>query len=293
MAANQSAAIGFKKQSQFKEIWRRFKKNRSAMFGLIVFCIILLLIVCAPLFGSYKESITLNIMEKLQPPSAKHIFGTDQYGRDLFLRIVHGGRFSLIIGLTTSLLSMLFGCVLGSVAGYFGGKTDDVIMRIMDIFSAIPTIMLALAIISALGSSVPNLIIALSISRIPGFTRIVRASALVIADQEYIEAARAGGHSNAHIMFKHILPNCIGPIIVQTTMNVALMILQTASMSFLGLGIVPPTPEWGSIISDAKAYIQVQPYLIIIPGLFLVMTSMAINLLGDGLRDAMDPRLKR
>ena len=154
MAANQSAAVGFKKQSQFKEIWRRFKKNRSAMFGLIVFCIILLLIICAPLFGSYKECISLNIMEKLQPPSAKHIFGTDQYGRDLFLRIVHGGRYSLIIGLTTSLLSMLFGCILGSIAGYFGGKTDDVIMRIMDVFSAIPTIMLALAIISALGSSV-------------------------------------------------------------------------------------------------------------------------------------------
>lgn len=292
MEQNATANVSFKKQRQGKEIWRRFRKSKPAMLGLTIFLIIVILICIAPVFGSYEEALELNIMEKLQPPSAEHIFGTDQYGRDVFLRVVHGGKYSLIIGISTSLISMLFGCLFGAVAGYFGGKVDDVIMRIMDMFSAIPTIMLALAIVSALGSNVTNMVIALSISRIPGFTRIVRSSALGIADQEYVEASRAGGSSNLHTMMKHILPNCLGPIIVQTTMNVSLMIVQTASMSFLGLGIIPPTPEWGAMISEAKAFIRTEPYLIMFPGAFLVLISMAINLLGDGLRDALDPKLK-
>lgn len=285
-------SVAFKKQGQAKEIWRRLKKNRPAMFGLILFAVLLLLICSAPLFGSYEEALMINVKEKLQSPSRAHIFGTDSYGRDLFLRCVHGGRYSLVIGISTSLVSLLFGCALGSLAGYFGGSVDGVIMRCMDVFSAIPTIMLALAIISALGSSVTNLIIALAVSRIPGFTRIVRSAAISLADQEFIEAARAGGARNGRIIFRHVLPNCLGPIIVQSTMNVSLMIVQTASMSFLGLGITPPTPEWGSIISEAKAYIATAPYLIIMPGLLLVITSMSISLLGDGLRDALDPRLK-
>jgi len=292
MEQNATANVSFKKQRQGKEIWRRFRKSKPAMLGLSIFLIIVILICIAPVFGSYEEALALNIMEKLQPPSAEHIFGTDQYGRDVFLRVVHGGKYSLIIGISTSIISMLFGCLFGAIAGYFGGKVDDVIMRIMDMFSAIPTIMLALAIVSALGSNVTNMVIALAISRIPGFTRIVRSSALGIADQEYVEASRAGGASNLHTMMKHILPNCLGPIIVQTTMNVSLMIVQTASMSFLGLGIIPPTPEWGAMISEAKGFIRTEPYLIMFPGAFLVLISMAINLLGDGLRDALDPKLK-
>ena len=292
MEQNATANVSFKKQRQGKEVWRRFRKSKPAMLGLSIFLIIVILICIAPVFGSYEEALALNIMEKLQPPSAEHIFGTDQYGRDVFLRVVHGGKYSLIIGISTSLISMLFGCIFGAIAGYFGGKVDDVIMRIMDMFSAIPTIMLALAIVSALGSNVTNMVIALAISRIPGFTRIVRSSALGIADQEYVEASRAGGASNLHTMLKHILPNCLGPIIVQTTMNVSLMIVQTASMSFLGLGIIPPTPEWGAMISEAKGFIRTEPYLIMFPGAFLVLISMAINLLGDGLRDALDPKLK-
>jgi len=292
MEQNATANVSFKKQRQGKEVWRRFRKSKPAMLGLSIFLIIVILICIAPVFGSYEEALALNIMEKLQPPSAEHIFGTDQYGRDVFLRVVHGGKYSLIIGISTSIISMLFGCLFGAIAGYFGGKVDDVIMRIMDMFSAIPTIMLALAIVSALGSNVTNMVIALAISRIPGFTRIVRSSALGIADQEYVEASRAGGASNLHTMMKHILPNCLGPIIVQTTMNVSLMIVQTASMSFLGLGIIPPTPEWGAMISEAKGFIRTEPYLIMFPGAFLVLISMAINLLGDGLRDALDPKLK-
>ena len=292
MEQNATANVSFKKQRQGKEVWRRFRKSKPAMLGLSIFLIIVILICIAPVFGSYEEALALNIMEKLQPPSAEHIFGTDQYGRDVFLRVVHGGKYSLIIGISTSIISMLFRCLFGAIAGYFGGKVDDVIMRIMDMFSAIPTIMLALAIVSALGSNVTNMVIALAISRIPGFTRIVRSSALGIADQEYVEASRAGGASNLHTMMKHILPNCLGPIIVQTTMNVSLMIVQTASMSFLGLGIIPPTPEWGAMISEAKGFIRTEPYLIMFPGAFLVLISMAINLLGDGLRDALDPKLK-
>ena len=292
MEQNAAANVSFKKQRQGKEVWRRFRKSKPAMLGLSIFLIIVILICIAPVFGSYEEALALNIMEKLQPPSAEHIFGTDQYGRDVFLRVVHGGKYSLIIGISTSIISMLFGCLFGAIAGYFGGKVDDVIMRIMDMFSAIPTIMLALAIVSALGSNVTNMVIALAISRIPGFTRIVRSSALGIADQEYVEASRAGGASNLHTMMKHILPNCLGPIIVQTTMNVSLMIVQTASMSFLGLGIIPPTPEWGAMISEAKGFIRTEPYLIMFPGAFLVLIYMAINLLGDGLRDALDPKLK-
>ena len=284
--------VSFKKQSQAKDIWRRFRKNRSAMIGMVIFLILLLLILSAPLWGTYEESLEVRMQDKCISPNAEHPFGTDQFGRDVFLRIVHGGKYSLIIGISTSLISMFFGCIFGSLAGFYGGKFDDILMRIMDMFSAIPTIMLALAIVSALGSTVPNLIAALAISRIPGFTRIVRSSALSVVDQEYMEAAKAGGASSLHIILKHLLPNCLGPIIVQATMNVSLMIVQTASMSFLGLGIIPPTPEWGAMISDAKSFIRTQPYLIMFPGAFLVLISMAINLLGDGLRDALDPKLK-
>ena len=291
-ASTAQANVSFKKQKQGKEIWRRFRKSKSAMFGLFLFVAVCLLVCAAPLFGSYEEALALNVLEKQQHPSAAHWFGTDNYGRDIFLRIAHGGRYSLLIGLVTSLISAVFGSALGAMAGYFGGKVDDIMMRVLDVFSAIPTIMLALAIISALGSSVPNLIIALSISRIPGFARIVRSSALGIADQEYIEACHAGGATHAHTLMKHVIPNCIGPIIVQTTMNVSLMILQTASMSFLGLGIVPPTPEWGAMISEAKAFIRLYPYMMIFPGIFLVTVAMGISLLGDGLRNALDPKLK-
>lgn len=284
--------ISFRRKSQFKETWRRLKKNKLAMFALILLVLIILLIISAPLFGSYKDSLSINLKEKLQPPSANHIFGTDKFGRDVFLRILHGGKFSIIIGLSTSLFSMILGIIFGTTAGYFGGKIDNVIMRFMDVFAAIPTIMLAMAIVAALGPSITNLIIALAISRVQGFTRIVRSSAITIADQEFVEAAKAGGSGHFRILLKHILPNCVAPIAVQATMNVSLMISLIASLSFLGLGITPPNPEWGTLIAESKPYIRYAPYLIFFPGLFLVLTSMSVSLLGDGLRDALDPRLK-
>lgn len=281
-----------KKNSQFKEIVRRYKKSKLAVIGFVIFVLILMLAVFAGLFGSYEESITMNVIDKLQKPSAEHWFGTDAYGRDLFLRCIYGARISLVIGISSSLLSMFGGCVIGMTAGFYGGNYDNITMRIMDIFSSIPTILLAICIVAALGSSTLNLIVALAISRIPAFARIARASVMGEAGREYVEAAKAGGTSDARILIRHIFPNILGPLLVQATTNVAQMILQTASLSFLGLGVAAPTPEWGAIISGAKSYMRLYPYMIWIPGISIILASMSINLIGDGLRDALDPRLK-
>ena len=280
------------KQSQIVEIWHRFKKNKLAMYGLIMILILIILCACANFVMPYKDCIRMNVKEKLLPPSAEHLFGTDGYGRDLFARCLHGGRVSLLIGFSTSILSLLAGGLLGLIAGFYGGKVDEILMRCLDVFNAIPTILLALAIVAALGSSIPNMIIALAISRTPAFARVIRASVLTAADQEYVEAARAGGTSDLRIMLRHILPNVVGPMIVQTTMNVASMILQAASMSFLGLGVTAPQPEWGALISEGKEFMNSAPHLILIPGLLIILSASAVSLFGDGIRDAIDPRLK-
>jgi peptide/nickel transport system permease protein len=281
-----------KKPSQLKEIWRMFKKNRLAMVSLIILILLVLLTGFAEQIGTYQEAITMNVKAKLQNPSREHIFGTDQFGRDLFLRCIHGGRVSLFIAFVSTFLIMIFGCIIGIITAYYGGQFDNIIMRIFDSFSAIPTILFALTLVAALGQGISNLIVALVISRIPAFVRIVRASTLSIIDQEYIEAARSGGTSDVHIMLRHVLPNVVGPLIVQATMNVSSMILQTASLSFLGLGISAPQPEWGALISEAKEFMRVKPFMIIFPGVFIILASASINLIGDGLRDALDPRLR-
>lgn len=285
-------AVKRKKNGQLKETFRRFCKSKLAVIGLIIFLIILFFAIFAGLFGTYQQSVTQNVMQKLKAPSADHWFGTDNYGRDLFLRCIYGARISLIIGITSSLLSMIGGCLIGMTAGFYGGNYDNIVMRLMDVFSAIPTILLAICIVAALGSSTPNLIIALAISRIPAFARIARASVMGEAGQEYVEAAKAGGTHDARILLRHIFPNMLGPIMIQATTNVAQMILQTASLSFLGLGVAAPTPEWGAIISGAKAYMRSHSYMIWFPGLSIIAASLSINLIGDGLRDALDPRLK-
>jgi peptide/nickel transport system permease protein len=288
----QQVFLQLKKQSQLKEVWRRFKKNRLALFGLIVIVALILVAAFADLIRPYEAAVTMNVMERLAHPSATFWFGTDGFGRDVFARIIHGARASLFISFTTSILAMVFGGALGLVAAFYGNKTDNAIMRVLDVFSAIPTILLALTIVAALGTSIFNLIIALMISRIAAFARIIRSSVLTITDQEYIEAARAGGTSDFRIMFRHILPNALAPLIVQTTMNVSAMILQTAALSFLGLGISAPQPEWGGMISEARQFMRVRPLLLVFPGMSIVLASLSINLLGDGLRDALDPRLK-
>lgn len=282
----------YKKQSQGKEIWRRMRKNRAAMIGLVIFTIIVLVAIFADVIVPYEYGITNVAQERLQPPSGKHLFGTDGYGRDIFARVVHGSRVSLMIGLSTSVFSLVFGGLLGAAAGYYGGRVDDIIMRSCDIVMSIPGILLALAIIAALGASTVNLLIAITISSIPGSVRLVRSTILTVVEQDFIEAAHSYGAKDMRIILKYILPNAIGPIIVNTTMNIASMILSAAGLSFIGMGIQPPQPEWGAMLSEARQYMTTSAYMLYFPGIAIVLTALSLNLIGDGLRDALDPKLK-
>jgi len=229
---------------------------------------------------------------RLQEPSAEHIFGTDAYGRDLFARVLYGSRISLTIGLFTAFFSLVIGGILGAAAAYYGGQIDNIIMRVMDIFSAIPGTLLALAIVAALGASMLNLLIAITISSIPGFVRLIRSTVLTVVESDYVEAARACGTRDGRTIMRHILPNAIGPIIVQTTSSISGMILQASGLSFIGMGVQPPTPEWGAMISEAREFMRTEPYLMIFPGVCIILAALAFNLIGDGLRDALDPRLR-
>lgn len=282
-----------KKRSQFKSIVYRYKKNKLAILGAVVFLILIIISISADLIVDFeKDAVAQNMKERLMTPNNDHIFGTDQYGRDIFARIIFGSRVSLFVGLITIAISLTFGSLIGATAGYYGGKIDDILMRIMDIFLAIPSLLLAISIVAALGPGMINLLIALSVSQVPRFARIVRSSILSIKDQEFIEAAKACGTKNGRIILKHILPNAMGPIIVQATLNMASTILNIAALSFIGLGIQPPTPEWGSMLSDVKTQMRYYPYLAIIPGIAIIIAVMSLNLIGDGLRDALDPKLK-
>ena len=281
-----------KKQSQIKEIWRRFKKNKAAMIGLVIIVFLIIPAIFASTIKPYDTAIKQNLTDRLLTPSGEHWFGTDSYGRDLFARCLHGVRISLGIGLAGTIGSLLLGVVFGSAAAFFGGKYDNIIMRSMDVFNSIPSVLLALSIVAALGSSILNLIIAITLTRMAAFVRIVRSSVLPIVDQEYIEAARAGGTTNTRIILRHILPNAIGPVMVQTTMSISMIILQVSSLSFLGLGVSAPTPEWGSIISEAREFLRLAPYMMFFPGILIIFTALSFNLVGDGLRDSLDPRLK-
>ena len=282
-----------KKNSQFKEIARRFFKNKLATLGFILFLIVLFFAIFAGMFGTYEESITQNVMQKLKVPSSEHWFGTDNYGRDLFLRCIYGARISLSIGFSASIVSAVMGTIIGLTAAFYGGRYENFMMRLLDVFSAVPTILLAICVVSALGTSTVNLVLAMAIARTPGFARQARGSALTVAGQEYVEAARCGGTSDARIMLRHILPNAMAPLIISFTGNISSMILQNASLSFLGLGIAAPMPEWGAMISAGKGFLRTYPHMVFAPGLCIIATSLSINLIGDGLRDAMDPRLKR
>ncbi|SKC79005.1 ABC transporter permease [Maledivibacter halophilus] len=282
-----------KNRSQSKQIWMRLKKNKLAIIGLGILIIILLFAIFADFIADYEtEVIKQNMKNRLQAPSKENWLGTDSYGRDIFARIVHGSRYSLTIGISTIVISLFVGGFFGSIAGYYGGRIDNIIMRVMDMFLAIPSIILAIAIVASLGTGVRNLIIALSISNVPQFARLIRSSILTVKESEFIEAAHAVGTNTSEIIIKHILPNSIGPIIVQATFGVATSILAAASLSFLGIGIRPPAPEWGAILSEGKEYIRYTPYLVLFPGIAIAITVLSLNLLGDGLRDALDPSLK-
>ena len=283
----------YKKQSQFKEIVKRLFRNRSAVMGMIIFlCIIVIALSADMLFDYETQVIKQDIMNRLQAPSSEHWFGTDEMGRDIFARTMYGAKYSLKIGFSASIVSLAIGLVIGAVAGYYGGWIDMIIMRIMDVLLAIPGTLLAIAIVASLGSSITNLIIAMSISGIPGFSRIVRSSVLTVKDNEYIEAARAIGATDRTIIFGHVLPNGMAPLIVQATLRVANVILSTAGLSFLGLGGPAPHPEWGALLTNARSYIRDYSYMCLFPGLAIMTTILSLNLFGDGLRDALDPKQK-
>lgn len=281
-----------RKKSQLAEIWRRYRKNKLAMLGLIVFLAMAVLAILVSIFGNYESAIEQTMQIRYLPPSLEHLFGTDQYGRDIFMRMLFGARISLFVGLIAVAISLSAGALIGAVAGYYGGRVDDILMRIMDIFLAIPSTLLAISIVAALGTNLLNLLLAMAISYMPSFARIVRSSILTVKSQEYIEAARACGTSTFRIILRHIIPNAMGPIIVQATLTVARIILGISSLSFVGLGIQPPTPEWGTMLSEGQSQMRYHPYLILIPGAAIALAVMALNLIGDGLRDALDPRLK-
>lgn len=281
-----------KRRSQWGDIWHRLCRNRLAMFGLCVLVLLVLLAIFADVIAPYGYD-DQDYTQMLQFPSWQHIMGTDNFGRDIFSRIIYGTRISLQIGFISLLGSAVVGSILGACAGYFGGVSDTIIMRGADILMAIPRTVLAIAIATTLGPGLTNAMIAVAISSIPSFARVVRASTLTIKEQEYVEAARAIGASDAHIIAKYIFPNVMSPIIVQATLGVGTAIILAASLSFLGLGIQPPIPEWGAMLSAARSYMRDYWYMVTFPGAAIMVTVLALNLFGDGLRDALDPKLKK
>lgn len=292
-AKNVNAPADIKKKSQFVEVWKRLCRNKTAVLGLVIVALLTLMAILSPILIDYEtQVIKTNYSEALQAPSADHWFGTDEMGRDILLRVMYGSTVSLSIGVVTVAVSLTVGLILGAAAGYFGGKTDMIIMRIMDIFLAIPGTLLAICIVASLGNSIPNLVIAQAVSSIPTFSRVVRGAVITARDADYVEAARAIGAKDVTIIFHEVLPNSLAPIIVQTTLQVASVILSIAGLSFIGLGIPAPRPEWGAMLSGARAYIRDYSYMCLFPGLAIMTTILSLNLLGDGLRDALDPRLR-
>lgn len=280
-------------RSFWQDVGHRFIRNNKTIIGLIMLGVIVLMCIYGMFALDYEtDVINQNISNKLQTPSGDHLFGTDALGRDIFNRIVYGARYSLFIGFSSTLISLSVGSILGCIAGYFGGKTDNIIMRLTDVFIAIPSTLMAIAVVSALGPNFANLIIAIALGDIPGYARIIRSSVLSIRDNEFVEASVAVGGSSAHIMAQHIFPNTLAALIVQATLGVGYVIIAASGLSYLGLGVMPPAPEWGAMLSEAQAQIRYFPHQVIFPGLAIVITVLALNLLGDALRDAIDPTLK-
>ncbi len=279
-------------KSQLGMIAYRFHKNKLAMFGLAAIIVMIIMCAAAPLYINYDAVIKQSMANRFIAPCKDFWFGTDQFGRDLFARIIYGGRISLLAGLIVVASALVIGVTLGGIAGYFGGTVDMVIMRICDIFMAVPRMLLAMAVVAGLGQGTFKMLIALSIAEFPKYARTVRASIMTLRNQEYVEAAKCCGTSSARIIFKHVVPNGLGPVIVSATLGLGGTILAIASLGFLGIGVASPTPEWGTILSENRTNIRFYPYLGLIPGFFIAISVMCLNFIGDGLRDALDPRTK-
>ena len=279
-----------RKDTAFRQTVRRLKRNKSAMFGLILFLLIVLACVFAPLLAPYDPN-ELDLANLNATPSWEHPCGTDSLGRDCLSRLLYGGRYSLLLGMTSSVTGLVFGAIGGCVCGYFGGITDSVIMRICEVVSAIPGQLLSIIISVSLGSSFFNTVLALSIGGIPIQIRLLRAQVLSARQSQYIEAAQAYNCSSSRIMFRHLLPNTVAPLIVNFTTGIGGALMAAAGLSFIGLGIQPPTPEWGAMLSSGRNYIRQYPHLTAFPGIAILLTCFALAIFGDGLRDAMDPKM--
>ena len=290
----QSIASQYSKRTQLGEIWYRLRKNKGAMVGGAFVLLLVFLALFRDVIYDYDTQIVMqDLSKRFIHPCLEHPFGTDNLGRDLFARVVYGTGSSLPVGVVAVMVALVLGLPLGAIAGFFGGKIDDVIMRIMDIFAAVPGILMAIAMVAVLGTGTIGLMISIGVTAVPAFARITRASVLSVRNQEFVEAARAIGCTNLDIIFKHVIPNCLSPIVVQVSLRIGNSIITASSMSYLGLGVTPPMPEWGNLLSAGRTYIKDYSYLTMFPGLVIMLTVIAFNLLGDGLRDAMDPKLKK
>ncbi|WP_093228157.1 ABC transporter permease [Thermoflavimicrobium dichotomicum] len=278
-------------EKPWKEFMRAFIRHRSALIGSIIILLLILIAILAPVLTSYEYSARSDDLN--QAPSAEHWFGTDEMGRDVFTRVIYGARISLWVGFFAVTGSIVFGSFLGLIAGFYGGWRDTIISRFFDILLAFPGILLAIAIVTILGPGLNNALIAIAIINIPTFGRLMRSSVLRVKEEDFILAARAIGMKNSRILFHHILPNCWTPIMVQGTLSFATAVIEAAALGFLGLGAQPPEPEWGTMLSDSRPFIQTAPWTMIFPGLAIMLTVLGFNLLGDGLRDIFDPRMKQ
>lgn len=274
-------------------VWQRLRKNKMAMIGLAITITLILIAIFAPLIAPY-DPYTVDWSQSLQAPGdGNHLLGTDQLGRDIFSRLIYGSRISLRVGIITQLISMTIGIIMGALAGYYGGKIDELISYLINLFFAFPSLLFAIAIMATLGPGLNNIFIALGVVGWPGLARIVRGQVMQLKGEEYVEAIKALGGNDFKIIFRHILPNCLAAIIVTVTLGVASAILSEAGLSFLGLGAQPPEPSWGLMLSMGRTYVTTKTWLTIYPGLAIMLTILGLNLLGDGLRDALDPRMKQ
>lgn len=284
----------YEKRSQAKEVWIQFRRNKGAMIGLVIIILMIIGTIVANLVLDFDEQVAgPNILERLKSPNGDHIMGTDELGRDLATRIIYGARYSFVIGFSAVFIAVIIGVPLGAFAGFYGGKWGELIMRVTDILAAVPSMLMAVVIVSALGHDTINLVIAIGICTIPELVRITRAAVLMIRDQEYVESARMVGMKDVEIIFEHVLPNCLSPILVQIALRTASSIITASALSYLGFGVQMPNPEWGAMLSAARNYLRNYSYMCLFPGLAIMVTVLSLNLIGDGLRDAMDPKLRR
>ena len=280
-----------KRRSRLFEIWRRLKKNKLAVAGLIFLLVVVAVAILAPIIAPYSP-LQQDPSNAFAPSSLAHLLCTDKLGRDILSRLIFGARQSLLLGVVSIAIAAAIGIIIGVIAGFYGGWLDILLMRILDIYQSVPMFLLCVTLAAILGASLTNAIIAIGISNVPVYARITRATVLTVRQSEYVEAARAIDASTRRTIFVHILPNCLAPIIVEVTMGIASAVLAGAALSFIGLGVQPPTPEWGAMVSEGRNFMRQHPTIALYPGLCIMATVLSFNLLGDGLRDALDPRLK-